>query len=151
MQRQILRGEVGGYWKLDWVLDILQWEEERSVLHCHGNCSGVSPPSLSVLPRDLNGKPLKVTTTATHAFDRRGERGKGRWGADSGVAEVTPQKVDCLWGGSIGNVSIHFNGQRISRWKFQKHAKHWFLQRVQSSVGSNLLQRHHVWSNSPSD
>ena len=78
MQRQILRGEVGGYWKLDWVLDILQWEEERSVLHCHGNCSGVSPPSLSVLPRDLNGKPLKVTTTATHAFDRRGERGKGR-------------------------------------------------------------------------
>ena len=36
------------------------------------------PLCLSVLPRDLNGKPLKVTTTATHAFDRRGERGKGR-------------------------------------------------------------------------
>ena len=44
----------------------------------------VLPLSLSVLPRDLNGKPLKVTTTTTHAFDRRGERGKRGEGRTAG-------------------------------------------------------------------
>ena len=46
---------------------VAEWEEEEE---CR-----VLPWKLqegqSVLPRDLNGKPLKIT----HAFDRRGEEG----------------------------------------------------------------------------
>ena len=93
MQRQILQGEVGGYWKLDWVLDILQWEEERSVLHCHGNCSGVSPPSLSVgSAKRFKWKAIEGNNNNDACFWPEGRKGEGRWGADSGVAAVTPQK-----------------------------------------------------------
>lgn len=76
-----------------------------SVLHCHGNCR--RRVSLSVPPRDLNGKPLKITTA--HAFDRRGEEGEEhRRGADScGMAVVTPQKVDCLWREGVSAQRLH--------------------------------------------
>ena len=98
---------MGGYRKLDWVSDILQWEE-CTTLPWKLRRGQSTPFSLSVPPRDLNGKPLKITTrTLLTGGGRKGKRGGQLWDSCGDAA----QKVDCLWGENIGNVSIHFDGQ----------------------------------------